>query len=446
VDFVAVFPTDYIIRLLQWHQGAEARSFRMLRLARLLRYARLLKLLNFKRLDDVQKHVQDQIGWNAMSLEFLWKVTMLCLVFVAFNHMGGLMFIFIGRENSALIEPYGPGGGYWDAEYSESVISGQGVSAMAQYVDAIYFVMMTLTSVGYGDIVPKLQSERLFVYILMMSTAFLYANVIGTFADLISNKRRDKNAFESKMRSVFAFLDLVECPKGTQDKVRSFYQYRYPNRTLFNEHSIFQELPNKVKNEVVLHRFERTIHNVPFFRSCSDDIIVDICLRLRGHTASPADVIVAIDEESSDLTIMDRGCATGYDGSITMTFEAGSFFGELQFLGISKRATMRIVADEFCEFYTLRYQHIRDLLEAQADLHARLVEYSKLRKQALDGLKSDDSSVVESTSALDEDVHEQHHDVIDIASRVAKCPRNSLEALIIDAVGDGKLEADDLDL
>jgi hypothetical protein len=43
-----------------------------------------------------------------MSLEFLWKVTMLCLVFVAFNHMGGLMFIFIGRENSALIEPYGP--------------------------------------------------------------------------------------------------------------------------------------------------------------------------------------------------------------------------------------------------------------------------------------------------------------------------------------------------
>ena len=77
---------------------------------------------------------------------------------------------------------------------------------------------------------------------------------------------------------------------------------------------------------------------------------------------------------------------------------------------------MRIVADEVCEFYTLRYQHIRDLLEAQvmhhsslpdvgfgftslvytcmfassgnpykflsqADLHARLVEYSKLRKQ-----------------------------------------------------------------
>jgi hypothetical protein len=115
---------------------------------------------------------------------------------------------------------------------------------MAQYVDAIYFVMMTLTSVGYGDIVPKLQSERLFVYILMMSTAFLYANVIGTFADLISNKRRDKNAFESKMRSVFAFLDLVECPKGTQDKVRSFYQYRYPNRTLFNEHSVRRPPPS----------------------------------------------------------------------------------------------------------------------------------------------------------------------------------------------------------
>lgn len=28
-----------------------------------------------------------------------------------------------------------------------------------QYVDAVYFVMMTLTSVGYGDITPKLTGE-----------------------------------------------------------------------------------------------------------------------------------------------------------------------------------------------------------------------------------------------------------------------------------------------
>ena len=136
-----------------------------------------------------------------------------------------------------------------------------------QYVDAIYFVMMTLTSVGYGDITPQKTGERLFVYILMICTAFFYAYVIGTFADLIANKvrkfwlnpccflsyqraveqrrdcensgcrwhmlihcrhfqRRDRSAFEQKMRSVFAFLEMVECPDDTQQKIKAYYLHR----------------------------------------------------------------------------------------------------------------------------------------------------------------------------------------------------------------------------
>lgn len=138
------------------------------------------------------------------------------------------------------------------------------------------------------------------------------------------------------------------------------------------------------QNEVVLHRFERTIHNVPFFRNCPEDATVthlvshcplllhchslhrtpvlmegsrrrhrrterkldapdrllarqsDICLRLRGHTSAPDDTIMTRGEHSSELIIMERGEATGADGSITIKLDAGSFFGELQVLRTRK--------------------------------------------------------------------------------------------------------------
>ena len=444
VDFVAVFPTDYLIRIMQFHQGAEARSFRMLRLARLLRYARLLKFMNMKRMGEILAVFQGMIGWNQLSIEFIFKILILCIMFVCFNHLGALTFLLIGREYSALIEPYGPGGGWWDSLYGEKVLNGIPVTDGEQYVDAVYFVMMTLTSVGYGDITPKLTGERLFVYIMMFFTAFFYAYVIGTFADLIANKRRDKSAFEQKMRSVFAFLELVECPDETLHKVRAFYQYRYPGGTLFDEHEIFAELPNKLKNEVVLHRFERTIHNVPFFRNCPEDATSDICLRLRGHTSAPDDTIMTRGEHSSELIIMERGEATGADGSITIKLDAGSFFGELQFLGLDRHANMDVKADSFCEFYTLRRSHILDILESHPDLNGRLMEYSKLRKEAMEHLKGDDSHgefMGLGSASEDED---EHHEVVDFATRVSTCPRSQLEAALIAAVANGKLVSDDL--
>ena len=60
VDFVAVFPVDYIVRAMERNQqtAADSRSLRMLRLARLLRYARLLKLMNLKRVTGIMETYQ----------------------------------------------------------------------------------------------------------------------------------------------------------------------------------------------------------------------------------------------------------------------------------------------------------------------------------------------------------------------------------------------------
>lgn len=55
---------------------------------------------------------QGMIGWNQLSIEFIFKILILCIMFVCFNHLGALTFLLIGREYSALIEPYGPGGGW----------------------------------------------------------------------------------------------------------------------------------------------------------------------------------------------------------------------------------------------------------------------------------------------------------------------------------------------
>eukprot|EP01043_Picozoa_sp_COSAG02_P042392 COSAG02_NODE_3602_length_6498_cov_2.647914_3_plen_685_part_00 len=389
VDFVAVFPVDYILRMLHWHGGAEANGFRMLRLARLLRYLRLLKLMNFSRASALLALFQERAGFSAMTLDFITKVFGLVTLCICFNHLAGCMWLFIGRTYSSRIEPYPdePIGSWWDDLYGPQIDAGIVVDRWKQYVDAVYLVMVTLTSVGYGDITPVNEEEKWFCYIMMYFTAFVYAYVIGVFADIVANRRSDRNLFDMKMRSVFEFMNHVDAPDDLKQQVKIFYNYRYPRKTLFDEDVIYEELPPKFSTRLVLHRFERTVHHVPFFRKATDECIVAICRSFNGFTAMPGHMILDKGEHNHELIIMEYGNATGLEGAITTNYPAGSFFGEMEFLGLAETSAIAVRADEHCELFSLRYGDIAETLTEYPDVQEQLQEYAVMKKAAMTKLQ-----------------------------------------------------------
>ena len=56
----------------------------------------------------------------------------------------------------------------------------------AQYLASFYFILTTITTVGYGDISPKNEAEHAFCILVMMIGVFSYSLAIGTFTSLIS--------------------------------------------------------------------------------------------------------------------------------------------------------------------------------------------------------------------------------------------------------------------
>ena len=58
---------------------------------------------------------------------------------------------------------------------------------------------------------------------MMFLSCFVYAYIIGTFSDIVAARRSDRNLFDSKMRSVFEFLNHVDCPPGLKSSIKTFY-------------------------------------------------------------------------------------------------------------------------------------------------------------------------------------------------------------------------------
>ena len=65
---------------------------------------------------------------------------------------------------------------------------------------------MTMTTIGYGDIVPSTLVERIFVSFAMLVGAFVYGYIIGAVSNVISTKNAKKNDFYKLMGELNSFL------------------------------------------------------------------------------------------------------------------------------------------------------------------------------------------------------------------------------------------------
>ena len=85
---------------------------------------------------------------------------------------------------------------------------------------------------------------------------------------IMAHTGHDKAVYEQKMRQVHSYLDFIEIDAGVAARIDKFFEFRFANKN--EAGNIVHELPVKLRTEVVLHRFGRTLSVVPFFSGLAE--------------------------------------------------------------------------------------------------------------------------------------------------------------------------------
>ena len=252
------------------------------------------------------------------------------------------------------------------------------IGGAGTYLDALYWSVTTVTTVGYGDVTPTTAFQKLYAIGVMLLGAGVYAFLIGNIASVLNNLHPLRTAHVQQQERMAAFMHYRALPRPLRERVQAYFDYAWEQNLVSDEDVTLAELPPALREEVALYLRRDLVRNVPLFRDASDAFVREVALHMRSFVCLPGDVVVRAGDHGHEMFFIARGEveATATDGRVLSRLRSGDFFGEIALVTADVRtATVRattpsdlyVLTDAMFERITVHYPEVAATLRAEAE-------------------------------------------------------------------------------
>lgn len=252
IDFLSIFPFEPVLQGLSIEDvGAFVQITRVTKLYKLVRMVRLLKMARIFK--DRRKIVMnlDKVMRISAGLE---RLTFFCLVYLMFCHIITCLWIFVASfedEMNWLIKMFGED---WRNE----------LSPLGIYNTSLYFVLTTITTVGYGDITATNMHERVFCYFLMMVGVIGFSFTSGQLSSLISSVDSNAAKMSGRMLVLTKIKKQYKISKRLTEKLEVAIKFEH-SKNIEGLSEFMDELPQKLQVELAAELHKDITDQFDFF-------------------------------------------------------------------------------------------------------------------------------------------------------------------------------------
>ena len=182
LDFISVAVSAIDV----YSVGRDTGSLSRLKIILVLRVLRLIKLARLLRASRILKRWEARMSINYSLLSLCSAVFTVVLT----AHWVGCAWALQAHLQTDLMNTW-LSGTYCNPQLDNGTVVPEEfvcVSAFDQYMAAVYWATMTITSIGYGDIAatPGNSTEQAWGTLLMLVSSLTWGQVIGTFVGVIA--------------------------------------------------------------------------------------------------------------------------------------------------------------------------------------------------------------------------------------------------------------------
>ncbi len=225
---------------------------------------------------------------------------------------------------------------------------------ITNYITSLYWVVTTLTTVGYGDITPITNPQMVFAMFVQIMGVGFYGFIIGKVASILSKKDPTKAKYLENIEKLTALSRMRKLPKNLQKKLRDYYEYVLVKRMGYDESEFLKDLPRSLKGEVSRFLKKDVIEKIPLFKEVDSAFIDLIALNLQPLVLMPDDILFHKGEAGHEMYFAIGGKLNVFDDNSNVIAELneGDYFGEMSLFRNQPRNTT-VKAETYCDLYSL---------------------------------------------------------------------------------------------
>jgi len=352
------------------------RYFNFLRVPKMFRITKL-----FKYLDGVEKIIVDsRIGLDQAGR----RVFKLMFVMIAVCHWVGCMWHMIADLS---MKVYGSEikQGHWRGDSPQTNwratdeadslfdVKHDDLGGFAGYLRSVYWAIVGLSTVGYGDIVPQNIIETIFATVAILFGGLVLPAIVGGLAAYMGNLNQALNLHKKKMYKVRTFMRGTKFPQQLMDKVLRYYDYLWSRQGGVDEVEIMSELPGPLQQRVAMCVNGVALNTISFFENCDEGMQQYLVSVLNPRVFLPQDIIIQMGEVGKEMYLIERGHVIVSNENKKISYaqlHEGDYFGETCLLGATTRMAT-VYAVTYCDCFVLTKEDFNDVLNSYQDTERR---------------------------------------------------------------------------
>ncbi|XP_077639504.1 voltage-gated inwardly rectifying potassium channel KCNH2 [Lonchura striata] len=349
IDMVAAIPFDLLI----FGSGSEETTT----LIGLLKTARLLRLVRVAR-------KLDRYSEYGAAVLFLLMCT-----FALIAHWLACIWYAIGNvegQRTGWLHALGQ-------QIGKPLNGSFGPSIKDKYVTALYFTFSSLTSVGFGNVSPNTNSEKIFSICVMLIGSLMYASIFGNVSAIIQRLYSGTARYHTQMLRVREFIRFHQIPNPLRQRLEEYFQHAWSYTNGIDMNAVLKGFPECLQADICLHLNRSLLQNCAPFRGATKGCLRALAMKFKTTHAPPGDTLVHAGDVLTALYFISRGSIEILRGDVVVAILGkNDTFGEPLHLHArpgKSRADVRALT--YCDLHKILREDLLEVLDMYPEFSDR---------------------------------------------------------------------------
>ena len=297
LDLLEAFPSYIISKNFCYKNiglNAELSGFEItITIFQILKAIKILKILN------IEKNRAFELLYEKISENYFFENLLNLFIFVfkifSFLHILICTHIFLGWQSYP----------NWMTHIN---IAGEDLNI--KYISSFYFIIETMTTVGYGDIICISSIERFFQLILLSIGIVCYSFIITKFGNYVMKKSKEEIELDKNINQLEQVrIQYPMIPYKLYLKIQYYFRKKSEKKNNKNEMThLVNDLPDKLRNDMLLVIYRDVIDNFYIFKNCKNtDFITQICAAFIQTTCEKETILLMEGKKVENIIFVKDG-------------------------------------------------------------------------------------------------------------------------------------------